>query len=99
MTLPHLICISPDVLHIAICTSLKKYRSALKRNYNLLIEKQTLDGATADIFEQQDFGSISSNQDSNSIENISFELFVCQSFSGKVDDLYILIFMNWTVFV
>ena len=51
-----------------ICTSLKKYRSALKRNYNLLIDKQTLDGATADTFEQQDFGSINSNQDSNSIE-------------------------------
>ena len=61
-------CISPDVLHIIICTSLKKYRSALKRNYNLLIEKQTLDGAIGDIFEQQDFGSINSNQDSISIE-------------------------------
>ena len=33
-----------------------------------MIDKQTLDGATADIFEQQDFGLINSNQDSNSIE-------------------------------
>ena len=78
-------------MHITRCTTYC--------NFTTLMQKQTLDGATADIFEQQVFGSISSNQDSNSIENISFELFVCQSFSGKVDDLYILIFMNWTVFV
>ena len=64
----YFICISPDVLRIIICTSLKKYRSALKKNYNLLIDKQTLDGATGDVFEQQDFGSINSDQDSNSIE-------------------------------
>ena len=64
----YFICISPDVLRIIICTSLKKYRSALKKNYNLLIDKQTLDGATGDIFEQQDFGSINSYQDSNSVE-------------------------------
>ena len=59
----YFICISPDVLRIIICTSLKKYRSALKRNYKL-----TIDGATGNIFEQQDFGSLNSNQDSNSIE-------------------------------
>ena len=49
-----------------ICTSLKK-KSALKRNYNLLIKK-TLDGATGDIFEQQCLGLINSNKSSNSIE-------------------------------
>ena len=47
---------------------LEKYSSAIKRNYNLPLEKQTLDGATGDILEQQEFGSINSKQDSKSID-------------------------------
>ena len=74
-----------------ICTSLKK-RSALKRNYNLLIDKQTLDGATGDIFGQQDFGLININQDSNSIEPYLLKYLSRHSFSGNVDDYIFLFF-------
>ena len=61
-------------MHVTRCVTyqnlllLEKCSFTIKRNNQLLLDKQTLDGATGGIFEQQDFCPKNSRQDSKSIE-------------------------------